>query len=223
MISIIIPTYNEKKNIASLLTSLSSLCGEKEIIVVDGGSSDGTGLVAEKVARVIYCKKANRAKQMNQGANASRGELLWFLHADSKVCPQSLVLIEEALQKHSYGGFRLCFQKTDKFSLRVIAFFSNMRAQFFGIIFGDQAMFVRREFFFELGQFSDIELMEDFDFCRRAKKVAKPVILKEKIHTSASRFLKGGIWKTCLMMQYLKILYLCGVQTKKLQQIYYKK
>ena len=219
MISIIIPTYNEQDNIVQLLSELENLKGQREIIVVDGGSSDDTIQLAKQKAKVICLPCANRARQMNQGAEAAKGKILWFVHADSIPSHDSLKLINEVLEESFYGGFSLSFDSS-KISFKTIAFLSNLRARYLGLIFGDQAMFVRKNFFFQLGGFSNIKLMEDFDFCQRAKKIVKPTLLSRCLQTSSRRFLKGGIWKTFFVMQYIKILYLCGTNSKKLKQIY---
>ena len=223
MISIIVPVWNEQETIATLLTSLQNLAGSKEIIVVDATSTDKTKELAQNKAQVVSCTVSSRAAQMNKGASLAKGDILWFVHADTKVPTTSLMLIKKALKQHAYGCFALSFFDSQCFSLKLIAYFSNLRVKCFSLIFGDQAMFIRKEFFLQLGGFTQMELMEDFEFSMRAKKIVKPVILKTKIGTSARKFLRGGIWRTCLLMQKIKFFYLLGTPSAKLKELYTRK
>ena len=229
MISIIVPILNEQEFILNLLKQLFKLQGQKEIILVDGGSTDKTLSILEdltkkqKELKIFFSKKANRAVQMNLGAKKSRGDVLWFLHSDSKIHPQSLFIIQEASKNYAYGCFRLVFFGTENFSLKTIAYFSFLRVKFFSIIFGDQAMFVRKDFFNSLCGFKPIALMEDLEFSQRAKKLAKPILLKQEIKTSSRKFLEKGVWRACFLMQKIKFLYLLGISPEKLKVIYFQK
>ena len=228
MISIIIPILNEQEFIFDLLNQLFKLQGKKEIILVDGGSTDKTLnklkiFTQKKEFKIFFSKEANRAAQMNLGAKKSKGDILWFLHSDSKVHPKSLFIIQEASKKTAYGCFKLVFFGAESFSLKIIAYFSSLRVKFFSIIFGDQAMFVRKDFFNNLCGFKPILLMEDWEFSQRAKKLAKPILLKQEIKTSSRKFLEKGVWRACFLMQKIKFLYLFGVSPEKLKVIYYQK
>ncbi|MCG8541958.1 MAG: TIGR04283 family arsenosugar biosynthesis glycosyltransferase [Clostridia bacterium] len=220
MISIIIPALNEEKTIETLLVSLNSLEGEKEIIVVDGGSCDKTVDKASKYARVIHSQRG-RANQMNEGAKAALGDILWFVHSDSKIDKRSLGAIEKAIDnRYLGGGFSLEFYDYDTLFMRLIAKGSNLRAKFLGLIFGDQGIFIRRDVFFQIGGYPNIELMEDWQLSKRLHKAGRVKVLSIPIGTSGRRFKSGGQLKTLLLMQKIKLLYILGVCPAKLREIY---
>lgn len=220
MISIILPVLNEEKTIENTLLKLNSLKGDKEIIVVDGGSADDTVRIASQYAKVINSRKG-RAFQMNAGAKASRGDILWFVHSDSVVSENSLESIEEAIREgYVGGGFSIYFYDLDTRFMRFVSTTSNWRAKYLGLFFGDQGIFVKRNVFEELGGYKEIELMEDWDFSRRLVKRGKMKLLDTKIGTSARRFKEGGQLKTLLLMHKIKLLYVLGVSPSKLNKMY---
>ena len=220
MISIIIPALNEEKTIETLLVSLNSLEGEKEIIVVDGGSCVKTVDKASKYARVIHSQRG-RANQMNEGAKTALGDILWFVHSDSKIDKRSLGAIEKAIDnRYLGGGFSLEFYDYDTLFMRLIAKGSNLRAKFLGLIFGDQGIFIRRDVFFQIGGYPNIELMEDWQLSKRLHKAGRVKVLSIPIGTSGRRFKSGGQLKTLLLMQKIKLLYILGVCPAKLREIY---
>lgn len=220
MISIIVPVLNEEKSIESLLLDLLSLEGEKEVIVVDGGSSDKTVEKASRHTKVIHSPEG-RANQMNEGAKFALGDILWFVHSDSKVNEKSLGFIEKAIQLgYSGGGFSLQFYDYNTLFMRYLAKTSNLRAKFLRLIFGDQGIFIKRNVFEDLGGYPDIELMEDWELSKKLYKTGKVKILDLSIGTSARRFESGGQLKTLLLMHKIKFLYMLGVPSSKLRQIY---
>ncbi|QCX33265.1 glycosyltransferase [Caloramator sp. E03] len=220
MVSIIIPVLNEEKNIEKILIQLNNLEISKEIIVVDGGSTDNTVLIASKYAKVISSPKG-RAKQMNNGALISKGEILWFLHCDSKISEGSIESIEKAISKgYDAGCFSLYFYDYSSPFLKYISYTSNLRAKYLKLYFGDQGIFIKRSVFEDIGGYKDIPLMEDFELSMRLKKRANTVVLKDKIGTSARRFIEGGPFKTFLLMQYIKLLYILNVPIEKIASIY---
>lgn len=220
MISIIVPVLNEEKTIENTLIKLCALHGEKEIIVVDGGSSDNTVEIASKYATVLESQKG-RAKQMNTGASIAKGSILWFVHSDSEVSTDSLEAIKNAInQGYVGGGFSLYFYDYDTRFMRFVSKSSTWRAKYLGLYFGDQGIFVRKDVFQELGGYKEIELMEDWDFGKRLGKKGKMKILDIKIGTSARRFKTGGQLRTLLLMHKLKILYVLGVSPSKLSKMY---
>ena len=220
MISIIVPVLNEENTIKENLEKIMTLSGDKEIIVVDGGSHDKTVEIAKVYTRVINSPKG-RAKQMNAGAEAAKGNILWFLHSDSKVDENSIKEIEKTVEEGYIGGsFELYFYDLDTRFMRYVANSSNRRAKYLKLIFGDQGIFVRKDVFEILDGYKNMELMEDWEFSRRIHKLGKMKSLKLRIGTSARRFKNGGQLKTLLKMHKIKILYTLGTPTEKLARIY---
>lgn len=220
MISIVVPVLNEEKTIESTLLQLTSLDGDKEIIVADGGSSDRTVEIAGAYAKVVVSEKG-RGMQLNAGAKATVGDVLWFVHSDSRVNEGSLSAIQSAISSgHRLGCFSLYFFDRDTAFMRWLASSSNRRAKFLGLSYGDQGIFVERKLFSELGGFKEICLMEDWDFSIRARKKTKLKLLKTNIGTSARRFTNGGCLKTLLKMHKIKLLYALGTDPEELMRIY---
>lgn len=226
MISIIIPVLNEEEKLANLLQELKQIEDliSFEIIVVDGGSQDQTVAIASKFAAVYQLKQANRGAQLKLGAEKSSGDVLWFLHSDSKLADyrQGLRQIQDSLKdpRYSAGYFQLVFDSQD-FFYRYLAKTSNLRARFLGLIFGDQGLFTTRQQYEKTGGFEEIPLMEDWRFSRKLWKQGKFYQLPITITTSSRRFRKGKI-RTHLKMHKIKLLYLLGVPPEKLVRRYYK-
>lgn len=219
-ISIIIPTLNEEKVIENFLKELSKLDGDKEIILVDGGSSDNTVEIASKYGKVIKSKKG-RAFQMNAGAKAATGGILWFLHCDSKIKENCLEEIKKAIDEgYIGGGFGLNFYDLGSKFMKFVSITSNWRARYMGLYFGDQAIFVRRDIFESIGGFKEIDIMEDWDFSKKLNKTGNMKMVNSTVGTSARRFKQGGQLKTLLLMHKIKILYMLGVAPSKLNKIY---
>ncbi|MEW9095864.1 MAG: TIGR04283 family arsenosugar biosynthesis glycosyltransferase [Clostridiaceae bacterium] len=220
MVSIIIPVLNEEKVIEKFLMELKGLKGEKEIILVDGGSTDNTALIASKYGKVVKSQKG-RAFQMNVGAKVATGEILWFLHCDSQIEKDSICEIERAIKEgYNGGGFLLNFYDLHSGFMKFVSLTSNWRAKYFGLYYGDQGIFVKREVFKRLKGFKEIEIMEDWDFSHKLKKLGKMKMINSSIGTSGRRFEQGGQVKTLLLMHKIKILYMLGVSPSKLNKIY---
>jgi rSAM/selenodomain-associated transferase 2 len=220
MVTIIIPVLNEEKTIGKCLNNIIELPGEKELIVVDGGSHDNTVEIASRYAWVITSAKG-RAKQMNAGARVAKGDILWFVHSDSRLHPSSIFEIEKTIAEKYIGGcFSLYFYDLDTRFMRFIAHSSNLRAKYLKLIFGDQGIFMRRDIFEKLGGFQDMELMEDWELSQRIHRLGKMKMIDKKIGTSARRFQRDGQLKTLLKMHKIKILYLLGTPPEKLNRIY---
>jgi len=198
MISVIIPAYNEEKALPATLRALSTQHGDFETIVVDGGSRDRTIEIAQRSsdAQVITTAKG-RAVQMNAGAKRATGEWLLFLHADTVLPPgaiQRLLEMESDVAVQA-GGFLHQFSGDD-WRLKAISFLDNFRCVRSRIIYGDQALFVRRALFEQLGGFPNQPILEDVAFCERLIKVTTPLVLSPPVVTDARKFLKMGVWRS---------------------------
>ncbi|MBK9949099.1 MAG: TIGR04283 family arsenosugar biosynthesis glycosyltransferase [Nitrospira sp.] len=207
MISIIIPTYNEEKALPKTLQALLSQPGEFETILVDGGSTDRTRAVVEdhisltqhsvlSTVQLITAPKG-RASQMNAGAKEAKGEWLLFLHADTILPDGAIQRLNdmETDQSIQAGGFMHQFSGDD-WRLKCISFLDNFRCTRSRIIYGDQALFVRRTLFEQLGGFPNQPILEDVAFCERLIKVANPLLLYPPVITDARKFIKMGIWRS---------------------------
>jgi rSAM/selenodomain-associated transferase 2 len=213
-ISVVIPALNETEGILAALRSVQTQIGEFDLLIVDGGSVDGTVETVRPLARVIRSEQG-RAVQMNAGAEKCSGEALLFLHADSLLPPDALPLLEGALaDRRVVGGtFMLRFDRP-KFLLGVIAFFSRFKFRYFH--YGDQGIFVRRSVFHQLGGFRGMPIMEDLDFLLRLRRTGRVVLIKQPVTTSARRFLENGILWQQLLNIILVISYLLGARPESL-------
>lgn len=227
MISIIIPTLNEEKNLSKLLSQLKQLENTIpfELIVVDGGSHDQTVALAKKYATVYQLPKANRGAQLKFGAEKSSGEILWFLHSDSRIESRQNNILDQIQttlkdRQNSAGFFKLTFDSSD-FFYRYLAGTSNLRARYLGLIFGDQGLFTTRENYEKVGGYESIPLMEDWQLSRKLWKLGKFYPLSTMIITSSRRFRKGKL-QTHLKMHKIKLLYILGMAPDKLAKRYYK-
>lgn len=220
LISVIIPTYNEAKTIGATIDHLKPWKNLVEIIVVDGGSDDGTtGLIGPEA--VLVLSERGRAAQMNAGARQASGQILVFLHSDTRLPPDfpQQLLRGVSGSKVAGGAFRVKFDHPGLFFF-LTALGSNLRAALAGAYFGDQAIFVRKETFFRIGGFPSIDLMEDWEFSRKLRQAGKTVLLPGPVTTSARRWLIHGKWRTAWLMQRLKLLYLLGVDPSRLKRMY---
>ena len=198
MISVIIPTYNEERILQETLRHLLRQPGDYEAIVVDGGSDDGTCEIvrAEPRVRLLTAPKG-RASQMNAGAKEARGEWLLFLHADTCLPEGALARLNvmESDLTIQAGGFGHRFSGDD-WRLRLVSYLDNFRCRHTKVIYGDQAMFVRRGLFESLGGFPDQPILEDVAFCEKLVRVTAPVILAPPVLTDSRKFVKMGVWRS---------------------------
>ncbi|MCR5347608.1 MAG: TIGR04283 family arsenosugar biosynthesis glycosyltransferase [Fretibacterium sp.] len=224
LISIIVPALNEGDRIGPLIQSLQAMPGDREIIVSDGGSTDGTAEKAVSAGARVITAPPGRAAQMNAGAKSASGDVFWFVHADSVPALSALEDIGRAVSGGAAGGFfRLHFYDADDRFLRFIERTSHTRAKDFCLIFGDQGLFLRRDIFEELGGFAPLALMEDWELSRRLRPLHKRGLicaLDTAIGTSARRYLQHGRFRTWLKMNVVKALYILGVPTERLRKIY---
>ena len=220
MISVIIPVLDEAATIAGTLEHILALEGEYEIIVVDGGSTDETVAIASRYARVLQSQRG-RALQMNLGAEAAKGDVLIFLHADTLLPQEATTTIQAALANPSVVGGRFKVRLDHPgWRYRVIGFSINLRDRILGGFTGDQAVFVRAAVFHDLGGYANMPLMEDLDFGRRMRRAGKVVRLPLTVVTSARRWQRNGVVRTILLMWLLRFLYLMGFPPSRLKRLY---
>lgn len=224
-ISIIIPVLNEERQIAGTLASLTEvLDGGIEVIVADGGSQDRTVEIAKRFEgmEVIESGLANRGAQMNAGASIAHHDVLLFLHADVKLPSRALTAIRLALSddRVSGGCFELRFPVDERRSLHLVASGINLRTRLFRTATGDQAIFVRRSVFTDLGGFEPLPLMEDIQFFNRLKRFGRVAILPEKVEISPRRWIQRGVWRTVLLMYALRFGYWLGFSPARLKRYF---
>lgn len=220
-LSIILPVLDEAAGIAASLDALRPLrAAGHEVIVVDGGSRDGTvALAAPRADRVIAAPRG-RARQMNAGAVAAQGDALLFLHADTRLPEGAATVIADALARHDWGRFDVRIEGRPA-TLRGVAALMNLRSRATGIATGDQAMFVTRAAFDATGGFPDQPLMEDIELSKRLKCLGAPACLRARVTTSGRRWERHGIWRTILLMWRLRFAYWRGVPAERLVARYY--
>jgi rSAM/selenodomain-associated transferase 2 len=223
VLSIIVPALDEAANLDRLIPELATGCPGAEIVVVDGGSADGTASLVRRHAMVRWLEsERGRARQMNAGARASRGDVLLFLHADSALPDGAAAAIARALASPAVVGGRFDVRFSNpRWPFRMIAAFMNRRSRWTRICTGDQGIFVRRAAFETLGGYADIPLMEDIDLTRRLKRLGHVACLDLRITTSSRKWEHDGIARTILLMWTLRLLYFCGVDPALLHRWYY--
>ena len=220
MISIVIPVLNEEKKLPDLLSHLQAFRKQgHELIVVDGGSSDNSLMLAQEYADSVIVSIAGRAIQMNSGAAVAKGDVFLFLHSDTVLPDNALQLISAHLQEPFWGRFDVRLS-SDKFIFRIIETFINLRSRLTSINTGDQAIFIDAQFFHSIGGFPEIALMEDVAISKKLKNIASPICLKQKVITSSRRWERRGVVATVLLMWKLRLYYFFGVSPDKLNQLY---
>ncbi len=220
-ISIIIPVLNEHACIVDTLLKLQPLRRRgHEIILVDGGSSDASVVMAEAFVDKLFCTEAGRARQMNLGACHSSGDILFFLHADTCVPDNVDRLIHSAIGNQSgWGHFNITLAGAHPL-MRIIEVAMNLRSRVTGIATGDQGLFISRDWFTSIGGFPDQPLMEDIEFSRSLKALAPPLCLTHRLITSGRRWERCGVSRTLLRMWCLRAAYFLGVPARQLVKQY---
>jgi rSAM/selenodomain-associated transferase 2 len=219
-LSIIMPVLDEATEVGAALTALAPLRARGvEVIVADGGSHDGTAALAQPLADRVITSARGRAVQTNAGAAVAHGDVLLFLHADTRlpVDADKLVLDGLSCTGKIWGHFDVCF---DSGGLGLVAFMMNLRSRATGIATGDQALFVTRAAFESVGGFPDIALMEDVALSARLKRKGRPLALRARVTTSARRWRKHGVLRTILLMWKLRLAFSLGADPAKLARAY---
>ena len=220
-LSVVMPALNEAVGIGQTLQCLAAgRARGVEVIVVDGGSCDGTADRAAAGADRVLAGPRGRARQMNAGAAVARGQVLLFLHADTQLPAQADLHIEQALSAgRVWGRFDVHIEGHSPM-LRVVAALMNWRSRASGIATGDQAIFVRADVFRQLGGYADQPLMEDIELSRRLRAVSRPACLRQQALTSGRRWESRGVWRTIFLMWRLRWRYWRGESPETLAQAY---
>ncbi|MDC8447282.1 MAG: TIGR04283 family arsenosugar biosynthesis glycosyltransferase [Nitrospira sp.] len=219
-LSIVVPMLNEADQLPDLLEHLSPLSRQgAEVILVDGGSSDDSVAMARAGGFQVIDNSPGRARQMNAGAWASMGDVLLFLHADTRLPEGAMMAIEQAMHRHKWGRFDVRIAGRSS-TLRLVASLMNWRSRLSGIATGDQGIFVSRSVFNSIGGYPELPLMEDIDICRALKKIGKPACLRLRVLTSGRRWEQRGVWRTILLMWWLRWRYWLGAPVEEIAKAY---
>lgn len=220
-VSIVVPVLNEADLLGQFLAHVRERAPAAEIIVVDGGSTDGSRAIAERAAQIVIDAPRGRARQMNAGAEIARGDVLWFLHADLQLPCHAVDEIESALRDpHFVGG---CFRL--RFASRAVVYrisdsLGNVGVDVFGIALGDHGIFCRRAAFRKVGGYRDVPILEDAELYRALRRVGRMTQLRAQISCSPRTFERHGPWRTTALYFSILVLYVCGVPIRTLHRIY---
>ncbi|MCI0399699.1 MAG: TIGR04283 family arsenosugar biosynthesis glycosyltransferase [Gammaproteobacteria bacterium] len=221
-LSVIIPTLNQADEISGMLCPLQSLrARHHEVIVVDGGSDDGMRDAARGLADSVILGTRGRGRQMNAGAALATGEILIFLHADTRL-PEGVdrfLPLAMAESARDWGRFDVRLSGSHRI-FRLIESLMNLRSRLTGIATGDQAIFIRRHLFTQIGGFPEIDLMEDIAISHVLKCHGRPLCLRQRVVTSSRRWEQYGIFRTIIKMWYLRLAYMLGADPSDLAEQY---
>ncbi len=238
-LSIVIPLLNEADSLPKLMGHLAHLNpAPYQVILVDGGSADNSVAIAKELIESLIDSSpsvisrqvidwqitestAGRALQMNAGAELATGDVLLFLHADTQLPNHAIADITSAVRQAAWGRFDVRLESST-WMLKVVSQMINWRSRFSGIATGDQAIFIKKSLFEQLGGYPQQPLMEDIELCKRLKTVGKPACLRSKVITSARRWQQYGTWRTIGLMWHLRFDYWRGVSADNIKQRYYK-
>ena len=221
-LSIIVPILDEREMLSRLLEHLEPYrqagC---EVLLIDGGSRDGSDEFARLAGFTVAPSVTGRASQMNAGARLASGDLLLFLHADSRLPSGADTLVRHAIADECYawGFFKIRIEGESRL-LPIVGFLMNHRARLTGIATGDQAIFVRRSAFERVGGFPEQPLMEDVELSKRLKRIARPALVRGHVITSGRRWESRGVLRTIALMWSLRLAYWLGVSPEILARPY---
>jgi rSAM/selenodomain-associated transferase 2 len=221
-ISIIVPALNEAAGIRATLTPLQPLRSRgHEVVVVDGGSTDGTMDLARPLADQVTASGRGRARQQNAGAAAAAGGILLFLHADTLLPAGADARVVDGLRAAGRGWGRFDVRLSGAHPmLRVVERMIGLRSRLSGIATGDQAIFVRRDWFGRAGGFPELPLMEDVALSKRLRGIGPPLCLRDRVVTSSRRWEERGVWRTIVLMWGLRLEYALGADPARLAERY---
>ena len=219
MISVIIPVLNEAKILDQSLSRLTPQLKGHELIIVDGGSTDKTPLIAKRHGQVISSERG-RARQSNTGAAAATGDILLFLHADVWLDSEAIEGVETAISAGYVGGAFKQRIEGEHPLYRLIERAANFRAKRLRIFYGDGGIFIRRFHFDQIGGFPDIPIMEEVGFSRKLRRQGEVTFVEPMIHISARRWQENGIVRTTLTNWVITLLYLLRVPPHHLAKLY---
>lgn len=221
LLSIVVPVLDEAVGIAAALAPLQPLRqAGVEVLVVDGGSRDATLEVATPLADLVLVAPRGRGSQMNAGAARARGATLLFLHADTRLPAGAVEAVVAAIAAGAcWGRFDVAIEGRLA-GLGMVATMMNLRSRLTGIATGDQAIFVTRAAFEQVGGFPDLPLMEDIALSTRLKRIARPACLRQRVVTSGRRWEKHGLWRTILAMWRLRLRFFFGADPQALAREY---
>jgi rSAM/selenodomain-associated transferase 2 len=215
----VIPVLNEAENIRSLLQYLFSGFPGCQCVVVDGGSSDTTLAEAAAGGADVISSDPGRAVQMNAGAAAATGDYLFFLHADTRPSINATQLQCELQTQPEWGFFRVRLSGS-QWMFRVIERAMNLRSTLSSVATGDQMLFITKALFERSGGYRDIPLMEDVEYCKRLRRIARPQVVAQVVETSSRRWEQNGIASTVIQMWLLRLAYFFGVPATRLKAYY---
>jgi rSAM/selenodomain-associated transferase 2 len=233
-LSIIIPLLNEADNLPQLIAHINTLNpAPQQVILVDGGSMDGSVTIARNLLKDlgenpqsvidwhIIESIAGRAQQMNAGAMLATGDVLLFLHADTQLPIDAIGEVQRVMSHYDWGRFDVRLDSHHPL-LKIVGLMINTRSRLVSIATGDQAIFIKKSVFEQLGGYPDQPLMEDIELCKRLSNIARPACLKSKVTTSARRWQQHGNFRTIFLMWHLRFDYWRGISPDVLKQRYYK-
>jgi rSAM/selenodomain-associated transferase 2 len=222
VLSIIVPVHNQARSIGATLHALKPFRDRNaEIIVVDGGSSDDTAMLARPFADQVIRSPGSLARQMNEGAKVASGFIFLFLRPETTLPPDAdtQVMYGRSRDTAVWGRFDLRIRGRHML-LPLVARFLNWRSRLSGTAAGDQAIFVQRESFFRVGGFRDIPVMADVDLSRRLKAITPPICVSSRVTVPGDRYDRDGVWKTLRRMSAMRWRYRMGAKPEALAKRY---
>ncbi len=217
-LAIVVPTLNEETGLRRNLPA--ALAAADQVVVSDGGSTDGTLAAARELGAEIVTGPPGRGGQLTRGARAADAPLLLFLHADTRLPADGVSLIREAVADGAVGGgFLVRFDEGGSL-LRLGERLINARTRLTGLPLGDQAQFATREAFHALEGYRDWPILEDLDFALRLRRLGRTVLIRSPVTTAARRFVQQGIVKTVATNWLIWLLFFCGVSPHRLARLY---